>query len=189
VLSVTSHVPVQFHTRQPTGTGTSRNGIFPANSTHKRSRLTSATPNATDQFEAGRTREIYNNQPPTSSSMHPSLPLPYVNGHNIHPVPGAEWAVNNNQLEGPGVPGARVDSHPMGVSVTAAPVSGAVDLQLDSGVGGDGEGDGDDNKTYCFCNSVSYGEMIACDENSCEREWVRFVFVLGFASRPETDGV
>ena len=26
---------------------------------------------------------------------------------------------------------------------------------------------------YCFCNQVSYGEMIACDNPTCEREWVR----------------
>jgi inhibitor of growth protein 3 len=38
---------------------------------------------------------------------------------------------------------------------------------------GDGEGDGDDNKRYCFCNGVSYGEMIACDDDHCEKEWVR----------------
>jgi inhibitor of growth protein 3 len=37
---------------------------------------------------------------------------------------------------------------------------------------GEGEGDGDDNKTYCFCERVSYGEMIACDDTQCEREWV-----------------
>ncbi|RPD65815.1 hypothetical protein L226DRAFT_529956 [Lentinus tigrinus ALCF2SS1-7] len=24
---------------------------------------------------------------------------------------------------------------------------------------------------YCFCNQVSYGEMIACDNPTCEREW------------------
>lgn len=37
---------------------------------------------------------------------------------------------------------------------------------------GEGDGDGDDNKTYCFCERVSYGEMIACDDTQCEREWV-----------------
>lgn len=43
---------------------------------------------------------------------------------------------------------------------------------------GDAEGDGDD-KTYCFCDGVSYGEMIACDEGNCEREWVSaFILVL-----------
>ena len=40
-----------------------------------------------------------------------------------------------------------------------------------AGDGGDGDGDGDD-RTYCFCDGVSYGEMIACDDESCEREWV-----------------
>lgn len=170
LLSVTSHVPVQSHSRQPTGNGTSRNGTHAANHTNKRSRLNSVTSNATDQFEPGRSRELYNNQPPTSSSLHPSLPLPYANGHNIHAVPGAEWALNNNQLEGPGMPVARGNSHPMGVS-TGAPIPGAVNPQADNGVGGDGEGDGDDNKTYCFCDGVSYGEMIACDDRNCEREW------------------
>ncbi|KAF8467627.1 hypothetical protein BDZ91DRAFT_722774 [Kalaharituber pfeilii] len=24
---------------------------------------------------------------------------------------------------------------------------------------------------YCFCNQVSYGEMVACDDEKCEREW------------------
>ena len=36
---------------------------------------------------------------------------------------------------------------------------------------GDGDGDGDD-RTYCVCDRVSYGEMIACDDGQCEREWV-----------------
>ncbi|OAA59294.1 PHD finger domain protein (Ing1) [Cordyceps fumosorosea ARSEF 2679] len=34
------------------------------------------------------------------------------------------------------------------------------------------EGDIDgDEPTYCYCNSVSYGEMVACDSDDCEREW------------------
>jgi hypothetical protein len=24
---------------------------------------------------------------------------------------------------------------------------------------------------YCYCNDVSYGEMVACDNENCEREW------------------
>jgi len=42
---------------------------------------------------------------------------------------------------------------------------------------GEGEGEGDD-RTYCFCDGVSYGEMIACDDDDCEREWVRVYFLL-----------
>jgi len=39
----------------------------------------------------------------------------------------------------------------------------------------DADGDGDD-RTYCFCDGVSYGEMIACDDENCEREWVIILF-------------
>ncbi|KAI1341833.1 hypothetical protein F5Y15DRAFT_375404 [Xylariaceae sp. FL0016] len=35
---------------------------------------------------------------------------------------------------------------------------------------GDDEGDADE-PLYCYCNGVSYGEMVACDANDCEREW------------------
>jgi len=49
---------------------------------------------------------------------------------------------------------------------------------------GDGDGDGDD-RTYCFCDGVSYGEMIACDDAQCEREWVRLsAFIYPFLISP-----
>lgn len=46
----------------------------------------------------------------------------------------------------------------------------------DGGPGEDGdEEDGedvDDNEPrYCYCNEVSYGEMVACDNEGCPREW------------------
>uniref|UniRef100_A0A0E0GGN1 PHD finger protein ING n=1 Tax=Oryza nivara TaxID=4536 RepID=A0A0E0GGN1_ORYNI len=28
--------------------------------------------------------------------------------------------------------------------------------------------------TYCLCNQVSYGEMVACDNNDCKIEWYHF---------------
>jgi len=34
----------------------------------------------------------------------------------------------------------------------------------------DSEEDGDEPR-YCYCNQVSYGNMIACDNESCVREW------------------
>ena len=49
---------------------------------------------------------------------------------------------------------------------------GGVDGGAISAGGGDVDGDGEDNRTYCFCDGVSYGEMIACDDEECEREWV-----------------
>ena len=29
-----------------------------------------------------------------------------------------------------------------------------------------------DEPAYCFCKQVSYGEMIGCDDEECENEWV-----------------
>jgi hypothetical protein len=30
-----------------------------------------------------------------------------------------------------------------------------------------------DEKRYCYCNQVSYGEMVACDRDGCDKEWSR----------------
>ncbi|KAG1145601.1 hypothetical protein G6F37_002080 [Rhizopus arrhizus] len=31
--------------------------------------------------------------------------------------------------------------------------------------------------TYCYCNQVSFGDMIACDSENCEREWFHYACV------------
>jgi len=50
--------------------------------------------------------------------------------------------------------------------------------ELDEVVAAEGEDDDvdvedvDDNEPrYCYCNNVSYGEMVACDNENCPREW------------------
>ncbi|KAI2617448.1 hypothetical protein GGR54DRAFT_631385 [Hypoxylon sp. NC1633] len=48
----------------------------------------------------------------------------------------------------------------------------AADEDANSSAQGDDEGDVDaDEPLYCYCNGVSYGEMVACDADDCEREW------------------
>ena len=170
LVSVASHIQPNQSSRQMQGGP--RNGAFPPANGGKRSRLVTVPSGPTDQYELGRgAREMYTNQPPNSSSMHPSLPLPYSNGH--HPLPGAEWAMNNNQLEGPGMPVARGGSHPVPVQNLSIPATSTpVDQQADSTTGGGDEGEVEDERKYCFCDRVSYGEMIGCDDPNCEREWV-----------------
>jgi len=45
----------------------------------------------------------------------------------------------------------------------------------EEGEGDEGEGeegdDGDDKELYCFCQKLSYGEMIACDNPDCPYQW------------------
>ncbi|XP_015913023.1 inhibitor of growth protein 1 [Parasteatoda tepidariorum] len=41
-----------------------------------------------------------------------------------------------------------------------------------------------DEPTYCLCDQVSYGEMIGCDNEDCEREWFHFSCV-GLTTKPK----
>jgi len=72
------------------------------------------------------------------------------------------------------MPVARGSSNPIQVQTLGVPrLSTPVDQQADSTAGGGDEGEVEDERKYCFCDRVSYGEMIGCDDTQCEREWVR----------------
>ncbi|KAI0884860.1 uncharacterized protein GGS22DRAFT_147682 [Annulohypoxylon maeteangense] len=61
-------------------------------------------------------------------------------------------------------------SHKKGAAQLVA--ARVADEDANSSVQGDDEGDVDaDEPLYCYCNGVSYGEMVACDADECEREW------------------
>lgn len=90
---------------------------------------------------------------------------------------------SNQVLAGPGiVPHARsvsvhsnaTNANGGGRSSNNTNLNAADGEGADGGIGdaGDVDGDNDDNRTYCYCDGVSYGEMIACDDENCEREWV-----------------
>ncbi|KAI0541745.1 hypothetical protein GGR58DRAFT_414207 [Xylaria digitata] len=62
-------------------------------------------------------------------------------------------------------------SHKKGASQHAIPTR-IMDADTNSSGHGDDEGEVDaDEPLYCYCNGVSYGEMVACDADDCEREW------------------
>jgi len=41
-------------------------------------------------------------------------------------------------------------------------------------------------ETYCFCQNISYGDMVACDHPNCRHEWFHFPCV-GLTKRPEVN--
>lgn len=45
------------------------------------------------------------------------------------------------------------------------------DIQIDGDAGLDDEEEDPNEQRYCYCNGVSYGEMVACDNENCAREW------------------
>lgn len=44
-----------------------------------------------------------------------------------------------------------------------------------------------DEMRYCYCNQVSYGKMVACDGDNCQREWFHLPCV-GLTHTPSTRG-
>jgi hypothetical protein len=58
----------------------------------------------------------------------------------------------------------------------AAGQSDEEDLEIDA-----------DEPTYCYCNGVSYGEMVACDADGCAKEWFHLDCV-GLKVAPKGNG-
>ncbi|CDR87711.1 related to p33ING1b (ING1) protein [Sporisorium scitamineum] len=65
------------------------------------------------------------------------------------------------------------NSRARGAAAAASPHTGSASAsRADSPASNaGGAGDDADEARYCFCNNVSYGDMIGCDDDDCEREW------------------
>jgi hypothetical protein len=50
---------------------------------------------------------------------------------------------------------------------------------------GEGEGEDDAEARYCYCQAGSYGEMVACDNEECPREWFHLE-CIGLKSVPKS---
>lgn len=64
-------------------------------------------------------------------------------------------------------------SHKKGAGLAAAQqliAAAAATEDEDSSRQGDDEED-EGEPRYCYCNQVSFGEMVACDNETCPREW------------------
>lgn len=58
------------------------------------------------------------------------------------------------------------------------PAAGSAAANTTADGDGDIEGDVADDKLYCWCNTTSFGVMVACDDRTCPREWVRLFLFL-----------
>lgn len=68
---------------------------------------------------------------------------------------------------------------------------GGDDLQMGMGMNEHGPGNNGedaDNNLYCFCQRVSFGEMIGCDNDDCKFEWFHWSCV-GITSPPKDDDI
>lgn len=76
----------------------------------------------------------------------------------------------------------RADSTPVPRQKDSTPGGGSdanFDLQdyNDDLFSGYNQAEEDDKQLYCFCQSVSYGEMVACDGPNCKYEWFHYTCV------------
>lgn len=84
-------------------------------------------------------------------------------------------------------------SHKKGAGLAAQLAAAAAAANHDdegSSMQGDDDDDEDVDGTeprYCYCNQVSYGEMVACDMESCPREWFHLDCV-GLSKAPLKNG-
>lgn len=78
-------------------------------------------------------------------------------------------------LTGPGVDGAGPGG---GIGAGASGVGAGAGTPMDGADGADDGAEADDGRLYCWCQVGSYGDMVACDDNECEREWVSVFFYL-----------
>lgn len=180
LLSVASHVPNgNAVAHQHLGASTSRQVATGGRATSSTAsavrRVKAQQADANHHAEGSGSRNELLNAPPSSSAAHPSLPLPFANGtQNKNEVNGTRAASNGvgewtpGQLEGPGMPVARNFT-----PATAIPDGN------DSAAGQEGDGDPEDTQLYCFCNGVSWGAMIACEDPQCDKEWVSFLRLFG----------
>lgn len=120
--------------------------------------------------------QVFNAGPVTTKSgrtSKPSTPSAAVTASQDLMRPRSSRAADNG--------GGSKKSQRKGGASSAAQVliAQALDDDTNSSIQGDDE-DGEidaDEPTYCYCNSVSYGEMVACDADGCEREWFHLACV------------
>ncbi|KAL4561156.1 hypothetical protein LXL04_033318 [Taraxacum kok-saghyz] len=80
---------------------------------------------------------------------------------------------NGKPGKGEGGRGGRKKSKVGGATAAANAPSMDLDLPVDP-----------NEPTYCFCNQVSYGEMVACDNPDCKIEWFHYGCV-GLKEQPK----
>ena len=81
-------------------------------------------------------------------------------------------------------------SHKKGAGIAAqmaaAAAAAAARDDENSSMADDDEED-DEEPRYCYCNGVSYGEMVGCDEETCAKEWFHLACV-GLTKAPNKNG-
>lgn len=79
-------------------------------------------------------------------------------------------------------------SHKKGAGLAAQLAAQAAqhDDEGSSPAGDDDDEDGENEPRYCYCNGISFGEMVGCDADNCSREWFHLQCVGLTRAPPKT---
>lgn len=69
---------------------------------------------------------------------------------------------------------------------SVASEAGTEDEEMSGAGGGENEEEESDDTKYCFCQRVSFGDMVACDNDNCEYQWFHWDCV-GIKEEPVGD--
>jgi hypothetical protein len=112
----------------------------------------------------------------TTTPLNASFPEP---SSRTRPIRAVEFPIKRSHKKGAG----------LAAQLAAAAAAANRDEEGSSMQGDDEEEEEDETEPrYCYCNQVSYGEMVACDMKSCPREWFHLDCV-GLSKAPLKNGV
>jgi inhibitor of growth protein 3 len=94
----------------------------------------------------------------------------------------AKSGVNKKRRKG----GSRASPSTTADDESVASEAGTEDEDLSGVGGGDADEDESDDTKYCFCQRVSFGDMVACDNDSCQYQWFHWECV-GIKEEPVGD--
>ncbi|KAJ4984734.1 PHD-finger domain-containing protein [Stagonosporopsis vannaccii] len=81
--------------------------------------------------------------------------------------------------------GSRASPSTTAEDESVASDAGTEDEEM-SGVAGEGDEEESDDTKYCFCQRVSFGDMVACDNDNCQYQWFHWECV-GIKEEPVGD--
>lgn len=97
---------------------------------------------------------------------------------------------NTTNSEAAAAPTAKRNTHKKSNSTVSAAYKAKI-AQQEEEEESSREGDDEDDESeprYCYCNQVSFGEMVACDNDACPTEWFHLSCV-GLAKPPGRNGM
>ncbi|KAI5858910.1 hypothetical protein BZA05DRAFT_382754 [Tricharina praecox] len=103
-----------------------------------------------------------------------STPAPAKKSHKAKsqqkPVAAAAAAAASTPI-GLGITTATTVSTTASTAATSTSASTTKTKEKETAGAETGDDEEEGEETYCYCNQISYGEMVACDGDECEREW------------------